>query len=175
MTPQDLFKRFIQRFEVAGGKLLFPKDGLALKEALEAMIQKEGVTSYGLYRRAPKARVIDAILKGLGVERSRDYSSVDLGITGVQGAGAATGTLAFAFWKGRDHLLTSLPRIHLAVLREGDIFPHIFQGIMPLLNSDESPPPYLSLVTGPSMTGDIELTHVTGVHGPEKLYLLVVP
>jgi len=175
VTPQDLFQRFIQGFEVAGGILLFPKDGVALEEALEAMIQEEGVTSYGLSRRAPKARTIDAILKGLGVERSRDYSSVDLGITGVQGAGATTGTLAFAFWKGRDHLLTSLPRIHLAVLREGYIFPHISQGVMPLLNSDECPPPYLSLVTGPSMTGDIELTHVTGVHGPEKLYLLVVP
>ena len=175
MTSQDLFELFIRRFEAAGGTLLFPKDGLALKEALETMIQEEGVTSYGLSSRTPKARTINAILKDLGIERSRDYSSVDLGITGAQGAGAATGTLAFAFWKGMDHLLTSLPRIHLAVLREGDIFPHIFQGIMPLLNSDASPPPYLSLVTGPSMTGDIELTHVTGVHGPEKLYLLVVP
>lgn len=174
MTSEDLFERFAQAFEAAGGELLFPKDGLALKEALETMIQKEEVTSYGLSWRAPKARVIDAILKDLGVERSRDYSSVDLGITGAQGAGAATGTLAFAFWKGRDHLLTSLPRIHLGVLRRRDIFPHISQAVMPPLKSVEPPPPYLSLVTGPSKTGDIELTHVTGVHGPEKLYLLVV-
>ena len=175
MTSQDLFRCFIHEFEAVGGVLLFPKDGMALEEALKLMVQEEGVASYGLSQRTPKARTIGAILKGLGVERSRDHRSLDLGITGAQGAGATTGTLAFAFWKGRDHLLTSLPRVHLAVLREGHIFPHISQGVAPLLHSDEGPPPYLSMVTGPSLTGDIELTHVSGVHGPEKLYLMVVP
>jgi L-lactate dehydrogenase complex protein LldG len=168
----DLSQRFVQEFESAGGVLLFPSDNESLERALVSMVEEEGITSYAVSRRTPRLKTIDGILKGAGLERSRDYPSLDMGITGAQGAGASTGTLVFSFQKGGDHLLTALPRVHLAVLKEADITPHVSESVKKLM--EKSPPPYLSLVTGPSITGDIELNHVTGVHGPEKLYLVMV-
>jgi L-lactate dehydrogenase complex protein LldG len=38
----------------------------------------------------------------------------------------------------------------------------------------ENLPSNLVLITGPSKTGDIELTLTTGVHGPGKWHVIVV-
>jgi len=176
VSNQDLFARFVEEFEAQGGVLLFPRDEeVTLEEALSRIVDREGIKTYAISQRTPRVRFIDGLLKRLGLEKSRDYPALDLGITRAHGAGATTGTLVFAFREGRDHLLTSLPRVHLAVLRMEDLREHVSQAALPHLRDPQGPPPYLSLVTGPSRTGDIELTHVTGVHGPERLYLVVVP
>jgi len=175
VKEERLFARFVEEFEDQGGILLFPRGDSTMEEALSFMVREEGIKTYALSQKTPKVRAIDSALKALGLQKSRDYPSLDLGVTRAQGAGASTGTLVFVFQKGRDHLLTSLPRVHLAVLRMEDLREHVSQAAIPFLKeSREGPPPYISLVTGPSRTGDIELTHVTGVHGPEKLYLVVV-
>jgi len=174
VKEEGLFSRFVEEFEAAGGRLLFPRDGVSLNQALSRMVEEEGIRSYAISQRTPRLRAIDALFKELGLEKSRDYPSLDMGVTRAHGAGATTGTLIFVFKGGRDHLLTSLPRVHLAVLRMEDLREHVSEAAIPFLRDPEGPPPYISLVTGPSRTGDIELTHVTGVHGPEKLYLVVV-
>ncbi len=174
MRKERLFARFVEEFQAQGGVLLFPWEEITMEDALSAMVQEEGIKTYAISQRTPRVKAIDSLLKRLGLEKSRDYPSLDLGITRAHGAGATTGTLVFAFRGGRDHLLTSLPRVHLAVLRMEDLKEHVSQAAIPHLKDPQGSPPYLSMVTGPSRTGDIELTHVTGVHGPEKLYLVVV-
>ncbi len=174
MREDRLFLRFVEEFEGAGGILLYPRGEVTLEEAIALMVEGEGIKSYAISQKTPRVKAIDSVLKDLGLEKSRDYPGLDLGVTRAHGAGALTGTLVFVFGEGRDHLLTSLPRVHLAVLRREDLCEHVSQAVIPHLQGEGNPPPYISLVTGPSRTGDIELTHVTGVHGPEKLYLMVV-
>ena len=173
MTFEDLLSKFIKQFEAFDGVLLFPREGMTMEEALKEMMEKEGITTFAISQETPKYQTIKEGLTKLGAKESQDYPSLDLGITKAHGAGAETGTLAFVFRGEEDHLLTSLPRVHLAVLEKENLRPHIAQATLPYLKAD-GPPPYISLVTGPSRTADIELTTVTGVHGPEKLYLMVV-
>ena len=101
--------------------------------------------------------------------------AADAGITDVHAALAETGTLICNSdaAHGRGHSL--VPPIHIAIVQRSDILPDLLdyvatlRGIGPRdLSSAQA------LITGPSKTGDIEGILVTGVHGPERVFILLV-
>ncbi len=106
-------------------------------------------------------------------ERLRDAAfAADAGITWVDGAVAETGTLALLHRPGQGRSVSLLPPVHVAVLDAvdvvwelGELFERVGEG---------EPPSALTLVTGPSRTGDIELVLTVGVHGPGELHLVVI-
>jgi len=68
-------------------------------------------------------------------------------------------------------LVSTLPPQHLAVLPTDAIIadlPSLLERV------DPRRAPYLSLITGPSRTADIERVLTIGVHGPERLIILCV-
>jgi L-lactate dehydrogenase complex protein LldG len=84
---------------------------------------------------------------------------------------AETGSIVCASLEGRAVQASVLPSHHVALLPAEKIF----------LTLDEffadhaaSPPTNLVVITGPSRTADIELTLAIGVHGPERLDVLVI-
>lgn len=84
---------------------------------------------------------------------------------------AETGSVVVTSACGRAVQASLLPTHHVAIVRAENIFPTIddfFAGI------GENPPTNITLITGPSRTGDIELTLTIGVHGPEKVSILVI-
>ena len=98
----------------------------------------------------------------------------DLGITGVRAAIAETGSLALASGPDEPRSFSLLPPIHIAVVERSQLVADLFD------LSDLFPGPWpelpscLSLITGPSKTGDIELRLVTGVHGPGEVHVVLV-
>ncbi|MRR53278.1 MAG: lactate utilization protein [Deltaproteobacteria bacterium] len=77
-----------------------------------------------------------------------------------------------------DHLersATALPPVHLVFLRASSLVPDLAalaDTIATLLAS--RPHSYLSLITGPSRTADIERVLTIGVHGPKELQILLL-
>jgi L-lactate dehydrogenase complex protein LldG len=76
-----------------------------------------------------------------------------------------------------------LPPIHIAIARRGQLLADVFDlfehlsgaavaqgGMTPRLRL----PACVTLITGPSKTGDIELRLVTGVHGPKEVHLVLI-
>ena len=91
----------------------------------------------------------------------------EVSFTTADAAIAETGSIIFAFKDTKKHLLTALPKIHVVFLKENKIYRSLEEALEDFLDA-----PYISIVTGPSKTGDIELIHVTGVHGPEHFVLI---
>ncbi len=60
--------------------------------------------------------------------------------------------------------------IHVALLRAAVVV----QELAVVLERVDKPPSALTLVTGPSRTGDIELVLTVGVHGPKELHVILV-
>jgi L-lactate utilization protein LutC len=100
--------------------------------------------------------------------------AADLGITSVDWAVAETGTLALCSHPGQGRVVSLLPPNFLAILEPAQIVPDLFDLFARLEEHKHDLPSNLTLVTGPSKTGDIELKLTTGVHGPGNVHVLVV-
>jgi len=101
------------------------------------------------------------------------FFKADLGISGVAYAIAETGTLVMASRPQDPRSLSLLPPIHIAVVGQSQLLPDLFDLFAALEPEKAQLPSCLSLITGPSKTGDIELQLVTGVHGPGELHVIL--
>jgi len=73
---------------------------------------------------------------------------------------------------GHERVASLLPPMHVAVIERKQIVPDLIDALG-MLNSDGLPS-NVTLITGPSKTGDIELQLTTGVHGPGKWRVIIV-
>ena len=99
---------------------------------------------------------------------------VDVCISSVSYAIAETGTLAVMSQPGQERGGSLLGPVHLAVVETSQILPDLFDLFEKLGQRKEGMPSNLTLITGPSKTGDIELELTTGVHGPGVWYVLII-
>jgi L-lactate dehydrogenase complex protein LldG len=94
-----------------------------------------------------------------------------LGVTRCTAALADTGTLVMVFGPGRPRSTSLVPRTHMAVVKESEIVPSLADG---LARVPRPPVSGMTLVTGPSRSGDIEQILTLGVHGPAAVHVVVV-
>ncbi len=106
-----------------------------------------------------------------GDDRSRMLEA-EVGITEAQFGIAETGTIVLTSDREEHRLASLLPRTHIALLFEHDLVAGLGEALLKL--QSEGIPPVVTFITGPSRTGDIELTLVVGVHGPEILHVVLV-
>ena len=119
----------------------------------------------------PGATETEKTVSGLFCNRVADYATAAVTVEEVFGAVAETGTLVCTSDGGRAVQAGLLPPHHVAIVRRDRIFAtldDLFSAVT------AAPPTNLTLVTGPSRTADIELTLAIGVHGPERLDIVVV-
>lgn len=113
-------------------------------------------------------------------EQRRTMLNADIGVASADYAVAETGTLAVASAPGRERAVTLLPPVLVNVVASNQIVPDLFDLFTKLgaTGGEEAGPielpSNLSLITGPSKTGDIELQLTTGVHGPGKWHVIVI-
>lgn len=118
---------------------------------------------------------ITSYLSALGVELvapnagKHDLALCDLGVTEADYLLPETGTLVLKSSAKKPRAVSLLPRIHLAVVRPGQLRPDLHQVFHEARHT-----PYLVFITGPSRTADIELTVTLGVHGPKSLYVWIL-
>ena len=98
-------------------------------------------------------------------------SQVKVGLTGAAAGVAETGTLLLPGGAGRPLTASLLPEVHIAILREEDLYASLAEVIrLPELRQAAA----AVLISGPSRTADIEMTLTIGVHGPGVLQVICV-
>jgi L-lactate dehydrogenase complex protein LldG len=103
--------------------------------------------------------------------RIEDYMSASACVEEVLGGIAETGSLVLSSREGKPVQVGLLPAHHVAILPAEKIYENLDDLFATFGNS---PPTNITLETGPSRTADIELTLTLGVHGPERLSIVVV-
>jgi L-lactate dehydrogenase complex protein LldG len=93
------------------------------------------------------------------------------GVTGALLGIAESGSLVLVGGEGRPLTASLLPEIHIAILRESEIVPTLLEALRrPEIRSASAG----VIITGPSRTGDIEMTLSIGVHGPKELHVFLI-
>jgi L-lactate dehydrogenase complex protein LldG len=144
-------------------------------------MKKEGIEdtpgSYAVWAGCPLLEGVDRTLlaekiPGLKFGVTRESATdAKIGVSQVDWGLANTGTVVQDSTAIEQRLVSTLPQIHVALLRTENILPDL-----PALFSriDPRKASYIAFITGPSRTADIERVLTIGVHGPERLVIVVV-
>jgi len=101
--------------------------------------------------------------------------AADIGITSADWGIAETGTLVMRARPGQERFASLLPPVHVAIVERSQLAADLLDVFAALQAAGlESLPSNITLITGPSKTGDIELQLTTGVHGPGEWHVIVV-
>lgn len=95
-----------------------------------------------------------------------------VGISRAAAAIAETGSLVLLSSAETPTTANFLPETHIVIVGEAEVVP-AFEEIWQTLRARNDVPRTVNLITGPSRTGDIELTLQIGVHGPRALHVVV--
>jgi L-lactate dehydrogenase complex protein LldF len=107
---------------------------------------------------------------GITISHAPD-AALRVGVTTAICGLADTGSILIADGAGNPLQASLLPEIHLIVLRTSDILPSLVDAMsLPMVSESTS----AVVITGPSRTGDIEMSHTIGVHGPGEVHVFLV-
>ena len=146
-----------------------------LREILRVLGPKKIVAAVGeICQKLDLAGAAQAAGAVLYTEKLRRYApEADLGISEMALGIAETGSVAQDATDAASRLVSTLPPVHLAVLRTGTIVPTL-RDALARAGENGGLSPYWTIITGPSRTADIERVLTIGVHGPYRLIILAI-
>jgi len=113
-------------------------------------------------------------------EHLRQYFiRADIGISGANLAIAESGTLVIISNEGNARLVTALPPVHIAIVSAEKFVETMEEATtliktLTLASSGRRLTSYVSFITGPSSTSDVEKEHVVGAHGPLEVHVVIL-
>jgi L-lactate utilization protein LutC len=165
--PAGLVEPFVARCAANGVELRRAPDGEAAVVLAGAWLRELGAS---VVPDASPLAVTAATASGL-TRLAAD--AADVGVTRAWRGVAETGTVVLRSEEGRSAGL--LPPTQLALLAAADLRAGLTELYAELAAEGERGlPAQVVQVTGPSRTADIEVTLVTGVHGPGRVAVLLI-
>jgi L-lactate dehydrogenase complex protein LldG len=144
---------------------------------LEKLRDAEGWCRIGMHA----GQITEPICAGLGLpifrtDQPYDVNALeqcDAGITECDALIAQTGSVLVTSRSAGGRALSVLPPHHVVLARREQLLGDLQDGLELLKKKYSSNyPSFISFITGPSRTGDIERVLVLGAHGPKKLTIL---
>jgi len=164
-NPDSPIRTFIQEATALSTEVI-PVSSAELTEALISHLQKRGVEH--IQTDAVSAEHFENT--AIRTQAEAD-PNIAVGITQAAAAIAQTGTVLVLGGEGKPLTASLLPDVHIAILHTRDIHADL-ESILQL--PAFASVPAASFISGPSRTGDIELTITLGVHGPRELVVFLV-
>ena len=105
----------------------------------------------------------------------RDLEQCDVGISGCDALIAQTASVLVTNHSAGGRALSVLPPHHVVVASANQMVTTMADGYAILRQKHtENWPSFISFITGPSRTADIERVLVLGAHGPKKLTVILI-
>ena len=119
----------------------------------------------------PDEAAAEREVEAIRAEKGADVVGVVRAAKGI----AQTGTCIVVTDDESVRLDTMLPEVSVILLNRADILPDL-PSAAPFLRSEQTQgrASYVSFITGPSRTADIERVSAIGVHGPLELHVVLI-
>lgn len=190
MSTEALIERFKDAMTALNGDTIVTHGDAETRTVIVDLLRQHEVTHILAWDFAhiPVAD-LEAEVRGAGItimmpnthedhspENMQRMGSAGAGLTGADGALAATGTIVLSTDVGKGRIPTVLPPIWIVVVSSEQLFAHMedwvahqrAEGMNTIYEGAN-----VAFVTGPSRTGDIEMELVLGVHGPGTVYAVI--
>ena len=176
----DPVARFLEELAAVGGHGVRAGNLAEAQDYVVALARKLEASSLLRWDDA-ELNGFDAPLAEAGVEVEvwrdlEDFRAVagtaDVGLSTASWAIAETGSLVLESGPGRGRSVTLLPPTYVAVLRADRVLGTVAEAISKY--AGRRLPSNVCFHTGPSRSGDIEMSLVTGMHGPGDVHVVVV-
>jgi L-lactate dehydrogenase complex protein LldG len=184
MATQELFNRFQERLSAVGGEchLVANLDEAADVIAAHAALQEKEIVIRPDFSARHPWEAIAGILRDRGIrireaENPGSVADAPAGLSNAELAIAETGSVLLAENALEARIVGMLTLTHFVLVRADDLVPMLDEAGVRLQQLSKAGPEqrrYISLVTGPSRTADIERTLTIGVQGPKALCVLFV-
>ena len=178
-TLDEQIELFRQNAQVLKADFQVCADTAGAIEFIKTLAATEGWKKIGLH----DGELTNAIAGTLGlpmVKTDGGYAldaleNCDAGLTECEALIAQTGTVMISARRSGGRALSVLPPHHIVLARRNQMMPDLPAALKKVQEKfSNNYPGIISLITGPSRTGDIERILVLGAHGPKKLTILLV-
>ncbi|MBP2627085.1 MAG: lutC 2 [Firmicutes bacterium] len=177
---EQLFSEFEKRATGAATELF------RVKTAIEA---REIVANLAKFTNAKKVVTVESPLqeaagiceelKSLGLQVYNEPTDIaehaetaDIGISTVEFGIAESGSVCMDGYAFESRLVSMLPPIHIVFMNSSNIVLGITEAFEVISKVYDNG--YISFITGPSRTSDIERVLTIGVHGPSRFVLIAI-
>lgn len=176
LTQQAQLQLFIDEAEAVGCSVYQLDQNAAFEQIMELIGDDKSVLSWEASE-MPFDGLRD-MLESLGVTvAGHGDADVRVGVTGVNAALAATGSLVLESGAGRYRNASLLPDVHIALLRADQVIADL--ETWQQSQRDAGYPAFTvssntTVITGPSKTADIAHQLVKGAHGPREVHVMIL-
>lgn len=176
---EHLWEQFAERSRSLRTEVLRLSDRAACRDALRALAESEGWTRAASHH----AELADSILDDLGLSilwvdegfEPAELEPIPVGISTCEALVAQSGSAVVSPARGGGRALSALPPHHVILATRDELVADLPAAIARLQDRYRSGwPSFLSVITGPSRTGDIERILVLGAHGPKRLTVILI-
>jgi len=175
-SPNELLERFVQQAEQLSSVVYQPEGKDEAIQIILDIIGDDRRFQSWAFEHIPVPGLADALADHDIRWAERRDAQVRVGLTGVDAALAATGSLVLLTGEGKPRLTSLLPPVHIAVVQQNQILADLETWIQSTrqqgLEAFRSIASAM-IISGPSRTADIAMQLILGMHGPGELHLIV--
>ena len=165
LSDKNRVEQFIESLTKVDGKIVRTTKSDVTNKIIE-FLKSRNVDQIHL---EPNVLDQDALRKAEIMTNHERDANIRVGVTKSICGLADTGSVLEADGEGGKLFASLITEIHLAILHESDIYPSLENAIQLARDTKSA-----VFITGPSRTGDIEMSHTIGVHGPGEIVVFLV-
>jgi L-lactate dehydrogenase complex protein LldG len=169
--PKDI--TFAQEFTKVAGKFVYCETENDLNDNLVTLVADKKWT-----RIMCLDHDIKTILNKAGIpfsDEEKDFLDCQVGITSCEYLIARFGSIMISSELESGRRLNVYPENHIVIARSSQIVAELKDALLGINEKYQGQlPSFISVITGPSRTADIEKTLVMGAHGPKELYVFLI-